>query len=386
MIVENLEKGGVKCCNHERDFTPGHGIFENMADKINASLHMLVVLSEDFSKSDFAQHELKEAIHQEIREDFSIIPLKIEPCDVPDILKNKTYIDCENDDITNVHHTIIGALIDNGLKTQLKKDASGRVISISLSKKSEFLSLPRFKLECDREKRVEIIRKTKLTGEDIEYIEKIANQSLYMKGLHIRIFLQRITHLIIFLLLLFCLAVIMLLACTMLGRSKEDSAYGGFVIMLVSILSPISALILCVGCFCWDVSTKPKHFMEKATKAVQRKLWSFNKNWQDKDAIVVFRSTLFTRLDTPATMNIIVIKFSRCKDLFIRKCAQREEYQKLRRHGESLNEYADRMIDWLLCSQAIYLLDQPRLPLQGGHRMINGAPCICLLLRESLLR
>ncbi|WAR25907.1 hypothetical protein MAR_011611 [Mya arenaria] len=73
-------------------------------------------------------------------------------------------------------------------------------------------------------------------------------------------------------------------------------------------------------------------------------------------------------------------------DLFIRKCAQREEYQKLRRHGESLNKYANRMIDWLLCSQAIYLLDQPRLPLQGGHRMINGAPCICLLLRESLLR
>ncbi|XP_052778526.1 uncharacterized protein LOC128215966 [Mya arenaria] len=292
MIVENLEKGGVKCCNHERDFTPGHGIFENMADKINASLHMLVVLSEDFSKSDFAQHELKEAIHQEIREDFSIIPLKIEPCDVPDILKNKTYIDCENDDITNIHHKIIDALIDNGLKTQLKKDANGRVISISLSKKTGFLSLPRFKLECDQEKRVEIIRKTKLTDEDIDDIENIANQSFFMKNFHIHNYFPRITCLLIFILLLFCLALMMLLACTLLGRSKADSASVGFLIMLVSILSPISTIILCVGCCCWSVSTKPKYCMDKATKAVQMKLWSFNKHWQDKDAIVVFRSTV----------------------------------------------------------------------------------------------
>ncbi|WAR25930.1 TLR22-like protein [Mya arenaria] len=142
-IVENLEKGGIKCCYHERDFTPGHGIFDNMRDKINASVHMLVVLSEDFSKSSFAQHELKEAIHRQIREDFSIIPLKIEPCDVPDILENKTYIDCENDDITEIHRTIIKAVIES--------------------------------------------------DEDIEYIEKIANQSLFMKNLHIHDFFPRIT-------------------------------------------------------------------------------------------------------------------------------------------------------------------------------------------------
>ncbi|XP_052781436.1 uncharacterized protein LOC128217987 isoform X2 [Mya arenaria] len=279
-IVTNLEKGGVKCCYDERDFTAGRSILENMLEKINESVHMLFVLSEDFSKSRFAKHELEEAIHQQIREDFSIIPLKIEPCDVPQILKNKTYIDCENDDITKVHHKIIEAVIDNGLKTQMKADDSGKMISISMSIQSGCLSMPKYEMRCTPDERLEISRKT------------------------------------------------------------------------------------------------------KATKAVQRQLWSFNRNCQDKDAIVVFQSTHIVW--STATMKIIVINLRRCKDLFIRKCEQREEFQKRRREGETLNDYADRMINWLLCSKDIYLLDKPR-QLQRGHSMINGAPCICLLLRDSLL-
>ncbi|XP_052781321.1 uncharacterized protein LOC128217904 [Mya arenaria] len=313
-IVENLEKGGIKCCYHERDFTPGHGIFDNMRDKINASVHMLVVLSEDFSKSSFAQHELKEAIHRQIREDFSIIPLKIEPCDVPDILENKTYIDCENDDITEIHRTIIKAVIESGLKTQMKEDDSGKVISISLSQQSRFPSLPRYKLECDPARRLEIIKKTKLTDEDIEYIEKIANQSLFMKNLHIHDFFPRITCLLLFILLLFCLGVMMIMVYTVLGRSRADSASGGFAIMLVSIIIAAFTIILFVGCLCWQViNLRPECFMVKAFCAVQRQLWSFNRHWQKKDAVVIFQTELILHVYTAPTLEIILIKFSRCK-------------------------------------------------------------------------
>ncbi|WAR25946.1 TLR1-like protein [Mya arenaria] len=283
-IVTNLEKGGVKCCYDERDFTAGRSILENMLEKINESVHMLFVLSEDFSKSRFAKHELEEAIHQQIREDFSIIPLKIEPCDVPQILKNKTYIDCENDDITKVHHKIIEAVIDN--------------------------------------------------EEDINELESIVKESYFMKNIHIYDFFPHITCLLLVLYLMLSLAVMMFMVYTMLDTSRTDSASGGFAILLVSVISPVVATILSMGCCCWKKQTK--------------------------------------------NVNLMV------KDLFIRKCEQREEFQKRRREGETLNDYADRMINWLLCSKDIYLLDKPR-QLQRGHSMINGAPCICLLLRDSLL-
>ncbi|XP_052781435.1 uncharacterized protein LOC128217987 isoform X1 [Mya arenaria] len=381
-IVTNLEKGGVKCCYDERDFTAGRSILENMLEKINESVHMLFVLSEDFSKSRFAKHELEEAIHQQIREDFSIIPLKIEPCDVPQILKNKTYIDCENDDITKVHHKIIEAVIDNGLKTQMKADDSGKMISISMSIQSGCLSMPKYEMRCTPDERLEISRKTKLTEEDINELESIVKESYFMKNIHIYDFFPHITCLLLVLYLMLSLAVMMFMVYTMLDTSRTDSASGGFAILLVSVISPVVATILSMGCCCWKKQTKNVNLMVKATKAVQRQLWSFNRNCQDKDAIVVFQSTHIVW--STATMKIIVINLRRCKDLFIRKCEQREEFQKRRREGETLNDYADRMINWLLCSKDIYLLDKPR-QLQRGHSMINGAPCICLLLRDSLL-
>ncbi|WAR25906.1 TLR1-like protein [Mya arenaria] len=160
-IVGNLEKAGLKCCYHERDFIPGQRTWDNMHAKIKESMHMLVVLSEDFSRSHFAKQELYEADVAESTEDLNIIPLKIESCDVPAILKNKTYIDCENNDITEIHYKIIEAVIDNGQKTRLKEEDSGEAFSISTYQKPGFRLLPRYKLEFVAEMRDKILMKSK---------------------------------------------------------------------------------------------------------------------------------------------------------------------------------------------------------------------------------
>lgn len=114
VIVDNLEREGVKCCYHERDFVAGHGILESMYETIKKSMHMLVVLSEDFSSRGFCVHEVEQALHEKINSDYSIIPIKIGPCDVPDILKHLTYIDAVNEIIENVHWKVINALVKAG--------------------------------------------------------------------------------------------------------------------------------------------------------------------------------------------------------------------------------------------------------------------------------
>ncbi|WAR25882.1 hypothetical protein MAR_011586 [Mya arenaria] len=327
-----------------------------MHAKIKESMHMLVVLSEDFSRSHFAKQELYEADVAESTEDLNIIPLKIESCDVPAILKNKTYIDCENNDITEIHYKIIEAVIDNGQKTRLKEEDSGEAFSISTYQKPGFRLLPRYKLEFVAEMRDKILMKSKLTEEDLNEIENIAQKSFFMKNVNISDFFLRITCFLTILSLLLCLAVVMLMICTMLGRSRAESEANEFKIHL-------------------------------AKDALQRQLWTFNRNWNTKDAVVLFQYEYSTNGDnrrTTATMKIILIKFSRCKDLFIRKCEQRDDFQKRRCEGESLDDYADRMFDRFLRSKKINLLDIPHSR-QRGHRMLNDAACMCFLLREDLL-
>lgn len=111
IIVDHLEKEGVKCSYHERDFQPGQRVLDNINDTIRRSIHMLVILSTEFMNRGYCKHEVIQALHEKINEDYSIIPIKIEPCTVPDYLKHITYIDAENDVVENMHLKIIDALI-----------------------------------------------------------------------------------------------------------------------------------------------------------------------------------------------------------------------------------------------------------------------------------
>lgn len=110
-IVGNLEKEGVKCNFYERDFKPGTVILDNINGAIRKSMHMLVILSNDIENRGYCKHEIRQALTEKINENYSIIPIKIEPCKIPDDLRHIIYIDAENEVKSNMHHRIIDALI-----------------------------------------------------------------------------------------------------------------------------------------------------------------------------------------------------------------------------------------------------------------------------------
>lgn len=112
-IVDNLKEKEVVCCYYERDFVPGRSILDNIYDSIQKSLGMLIVLSEEFEKSDYCKHEVDEAFNLKIREEYNLIPIKTEPCNVPERLKHLVYIDVE-DDVDGAHNKIIDAMKKKG--------------------------------------------------------------------------------------------------------------------------------------------------------------------------------------------------------------------------------------------------------------------------------
>lgn len=114
IIVDNLENDGLVCCYYERDFLPGQSILHNIDDAIRKSLSMLIVLSEEFENSVYCKHEVDEAFNLKIREEYNLIPIKTEPCNVPERLKHLVYIDVE-DDVDGAHSKIIDAVIKNRL-------------------------------------------------------------------------------------------------------------------------------------------------------------------------------------------------------------------------------------------------------------------------------
>lgn len=115
-LVGNLEEYGITCCYHDRDFLPGQSVMENMIAAIKKSLHMVVIISENVQESRYCMYEINEALHLRLRGEYNIIPVKIEPCSVPECLQHISYIDAE-DDIENTHMRIIDALAKRGIYT-----------------------------------------------------------------------------------------------------------------------------------------------------------------------------------------------------------------------------------------------------------------------------
>jgi hypothetical protein len=124
VIVENLECEGLKCCYHKRDFQPGQNVFHNINSAIKRSMGIIIILSEESVNSSFCQHEIQQAVHSRITDDYTIIPIKIEPCDIPDNLKTMTYIDAQNIETIEVHKLILNAFLQDGKISFFPQDSN----------------------------------------------------------------------------------------------------------------------------------------------------------------------------------------------------------------------------------------------------------------------
>lgn len=94
-LISRLEAAhaGLKVCLHQRDFTPGRNILENMADCIRQSQKVLLVLSQDFVQSRWCLLEANLSLFGYCLERKPVIPVLLRPCQVPLHLSHLTYLE-----------------------------------------------------------------------------------------------------------------------------------------------------------------------------------------------------------------------------------------------------------------------------------------------------
>ncbi|KAM5240683.1 uncharacterized protein RBU33_026523 [Hipposideros larvatus] len=95
MLISRLEAthAGLRVCLHQRDFTPGRNVLENIADCIHQSQKVLLVLSQDFVQSRWCLLEADLSLFGYCLERKPVIPVLLRPCQVPLHLSHLTYLE-----------------------------------------------------------------------------------------------------------------------------------------------------------------------------------------------------------------------------------------------------------------------------------------------------
>ncbi|KAG7230911.1 hypothetical protein INR49_024939 [Caranx melampygus] len=98
-IINQLESCGLQVCYHERDFTPGRTVLENMSDCIQESQKVLLVLSPEFVRSRWCLLEANMSLFRDCLQRKPIIPVLLQPgVSVPLHLCHLTYLDASDPD------------------------------------------------------------------------------------------------------------------------------------------------------------------------------------------------------------------------------------------------------------------------------------------------
>ncbi|XP_041652275.1 uncharacterized protein LOC121515526 [Cheilinus undulatus] len=101
-LIEQLESYGLQVCYHERDFTPGRSVLENMSDCIQESQKVLLVLSPEFVRSRWCLLEANMSLFRDCLERKPIVPVLLGPgVSVPLHLCHLTYVEANNPDFKN---------------------------------------------------------------------------------------------------------------------------------------------------------------------------------------------------------------------------------------------------------------------------------------------
>ncbi|XP_039108374.1 uncharacterized protein LOC120245391 [Hyaena hyaena] len=94
-LISRLEAdlAGLRICLHERDFTPGRNVLENMAECIQQSQKVLLVLSQDFVQSRWCLLEADLSLFGSCLDRKPVIPVVLRPCRVPLHLSHLTHLE-----------------------------------------------------------------------------------------------------------------------------------------------------------------------------------------------------------------------------------------------------------------------------------------------------
>ncbi|XP_073529034.1 uncharacterized protein [Phyllobates terribilis] len=87
----------IKICSHDRDFTAGKTVIENMTESIQRSQKMLMVLSPDFVQSRWCLFEANLSMFQDCMSHKAIVPVMLKPCPMPLYLSHLTYLEADDE-------------------------------------------------------------------------------------------------------------------------------------------------------------------------------------------------------------------------------------------------------------------------------------------------
>ncbi|XP_035810507.2 uncharacterized protein LOC111577773 [Amphiprion ocellaris] len=101
-LINQLESRSLQVCYHERDFTPGRTVLENMSECIQESQKVLLVLSPEFVRSRWCLLEANMSLFRDCLERKPIIPVLLDPgVSVPLHLCHLTYLEASDHDFLN---------------------------------------------------------------------------------------------------------------------------------------------------------------------------------------------------------------------------------------------------------------------------------------------
>uniref|UniRef100_A0A7N9ARI6 TIR domain-containing protein n=1 Tax=Mastacembelus armatus TaxID=205130 RepID=A0A7N9ARI6_9TELE len=101
-LIKQLESCGLQVCYHDRDFTPGRTVLENMSDCIHQSQKVLLVLSPEFVRSRWCLLEANMSLFRDCLGRKPIVPVLLESgVSVPLHLCHLTYLEAYDPDFTN---------------------------------------------------------------------------------------------------------------------------------------------------------------------------------------------------------------------------------------------------------------------------------------------
>ncbi|XP_051808489.1 uncharacterized protein LOC110964978 isoform X2 [Acanthochromis polyacanthus] len=101
-LINQLESRNLQVCYHERDFTPGRTVLENMSECIQESQKVLLVLSPEFVRSRWCLLEANMSLFRDCLERKPIIPVLLDPgVSVPLHLCHLTYLEASDHDFLN---------------------------------------------------------------------------------------------------------------------------------------------------------------------------------------------------------------------------------------------------------------------------------------------
>ncbi|XP_069384925.1 uncharacterized protein [Paralichthys olivaceus] len=101
-IISQLESWGLYVCYHERDFTPGRTVLENMSQCIQESQKVLLVLSPEFVRSRWCLLEANMSLFRDCLERKPIVPVLLQSgVSVPLHLCHLTYLEANDPDLMN---------------------------------------------------------------------------------------------------------------------------------------------------------------------------------------------------------------------------------------------------------------------------------------------